>query len=61
MNRKYQNLRIDELQRIEKELRKKYHKTKQVGIVQEIRDVEQVIRDKIWNTGGAQWKKDNVK
>jgi Zn-finger domain-containing protein len=61
MNRKYRNMRIDELQRLEKELRKKFSKTKQAGIMQEIRDVEQVIRDKIWNTGGAQWKKENVK
>ncbi|MBL67870.1 MAG: hypothetical protein CMO74_05385 [Verrucomicrobiales bacterium] len=61
VNPKLRNLRIDELQRLERELREEFKKSKQAGIKQEIRDVEAVIRDKIWNTGGAQRKKERVK
>ena len=61
MNPKYRNMRIDELQRLEKELREEYTRSKERGIMQELREVEQQIRDKIWNTGGAQRKKERVK
>jgi len=61
MNPKYRNMRIDELQRLEKELREEYERSKERGIMQELREVEQQIRDKIWNTGGAQRKKERVK
>jgi|TARA_B100000959_G_scaffold67001_1_gene71140 hypothetical protein len=61
MNPKYRNMRVDELQRLEKELREQYERTKERGLMQELREVEQQIRDKIWNTGGAQRKKENVK
>jgi len=61
MNPKYRNMRIDELQRLEKELREEYKRSKERGIMQELREVEQQIRDKIWNTGGAQRKKERVK
>ena len=61
MNPKYRNMRIDELQRLEKELREEYKKSKQRGVMQELRDVEQQIRDIIWNTGGAERKKEKVK
>ena len=61
MNSKYRNMRIDELQRLEKEFREEYKRSKQRGIMQELREVEQQIRDKIWNTGGAQRKKEQVK
>ena len=61
MNPKYRNMRIDELQRLEKELREEYKKSKQRGIMQELREVEQQIRDKIWNTGGAERKKEKIK
>ena len=60
MKAKYKRMRIDELQRLEKELREDFNRTKQRGVMQELREVEQVIRDKIWNTGGMQRKKDNV-
>ena len=53
-------MRIDELQRLEKELREEHQRTKERGIMQELREVEQQIRNKIWNTGGAQRKKENV-
>ena len=61
MKSKYRRMRIDELQRLEKELRDEYKRTKQRGVMQELREVEQEIRDKIWNTGGAQRKKEKVK
>ena len=61
MKSKYRHMRIDELQRLEKELRDEYKRTKQRGVMQELREVEQQIRDKIWNTGGAQRKKEKVK
>ena len=60
MKAKYRRMRIDELQRLEKELREEFERTKQRGIMQELREVEQVIRDKIWNTGGMQRKKEHV-
>ena len=60
MKAKYKRMRIDELQRLEKELREDFNRTKQRGVMQELREVEQVIRDKIWNTGGMQRKKENV-
>ena len=60
MKAKYKRMRIDELRRLEKELREDFNRTKQRGVMQELREVEQVIRDKIWNTGGMQRKKENV-
>ncbi len=61
MKAKYRHMRIDELQRAEKELRDQYRNNKQATLLQEIRELEAAIRDKIWNKGGAQWKKENVK
>jgi len=51
---------VEQLQRAEKELRADFKKNKDAATMQEIREVEAAIRDKIWNKGGAQWKRDNV-
>ena len=60
MNPKHRNMRVEELMRAEREFRKKYNRTKNPTLGPELRDLEQAIRDKIWNKGGAQWKKDNM-
>ena len=51
---------VEQLQRAENELRDDFKKNKDAATMQEIREVEAAIRDKIWNKGGAQWKRDNV-
>ena len=57
---KYRHMNVEQLQRVEKELRDDYKKKKDAATMQEIREVEALIRDKIWNKGGAQWKKERV-
>ena len=60
MRAKYRHMTVEQLQRAEKELRDDFKKNKDAATMQEIREVEAAIRDKIWNKGGAQWKRDNV-
>ncbi len=57
----YRDMRVEELVRMELQLRAKYAKTKSPTVRVELREVEQAVRDKIWNKGGAERKKEQMR
>ncbi len=56
----YRDMRLEELVRLELQLRTKYQKSKSAPVQAELREVEQAVRDKIWNKGGTQRKKEQM-